>query len=139
MAEKNLSPQEVLSKMLKKDHFTEWLGLEVLEIRKAYCKLRFTVRRDMLNGFESIHGGVMFSACDSAFAFACNSYGILTVALDANISYARPAFEGQQITVEASEIHIGNKTGFYHVTAVNEAGEIVALFKGTAYRTSKQH
>lgn len=138
-SESRLQPDQVLKKMLDKDHFTEWLGIEVEQIAIGYCKLRYRVKKEMLNGFGSIHGGILFSAADSAFAFACNSHGILTVALDVNISYTKPAFEGDELFVEAKEMHMGHKTGIYEVRTTNSAGELVAFFKGTAYRTSKIH
>ncbi len=124
--------------MLEKDNFTRWMGIVVNEYRKGYCKLRFTITDDMLNGFGIVHGGIVFSASDSAFAFACNSSGYITVALDANISFVRAAKAGEVLTVEATEIHAGNKTGFYNIVTTNEKGEIVALFKGTAYKTNKE-
>lgn len=133
-----LSPQEVLQVMLRKDKFTEWLGLEVDEIGKGYCRLHYRVKEEMLNGFDHIHGGVLFSASDSAFAFACNSHGIITVALDVSISFTKPAQAGELLTVEARELHLGNKTGLYHITTTNEKNELVAVFKGAAYRTGKE-
>jgi len=138
MNEEIKSPEEVLKIMLKKDRFTEWLSLKIDEHRMGYCKLHFTVTDVMLNGFEVIHGGVLFSASDSAFAFACNSHGIITVALDVTISFTRPAKSGELLTVEAIEVHLGNKIGIYDIRTTNEKGELVALFKGTAYRTSKE-
>jgi len=73
----------------------------------------------------------------AAFAFACNSYGNITVALDVSITFTRAANVGEVLTVEAKEIHKGNKTGLYEIRTTNEAGELVAMFKGTAYGTSK--
>lgn len=134
-----LTPGEVLEAMLSKDYFSEWLGLHVEAIGHGLCKLHFFVKKEMLNGFGSVHGGVLFSASDSAFAFACNSNGMVTVALDVNISYVRPSYEGEKLIVEAREMHRGNKTGFYEVKTTNERGELVAFFKGTAYQTSKLH
>jgi acyl-CoA thioesterase len=131
------SPREVLEIMLKKDRFTAWLGLVIDEIGPGYCKLHYQVTDTMLNGFDIIHGGVLFSASDSAFAFACNSHGIITVALDVNISFTRPARAGELLTVEAQEAHMGNRIGIYDIRTTNEAGELVALFKGTAYGTGK--
>jgi acyl-CoA thioesterase len=90
----------------------------------------------MMNGFDNVHGGVLFSAADSAFAFACNSYGHLTVALDASVSFTKPAKTGELMTVEAIEVFLGNKIGIYDVRTTNENNELIALFKGTAYRTS---
>ncbi|HEX3767752.1 MAG TPA: hydroxyphenylacetyl-CoA thioesterase PaaI [Puia sp.] len=136
MAEQIISPDEVLKIMLKNDRFTEWLGLEITEIGKGFCKLQFRITADMMNGFNSIHGGILFAAADSAFAFACNSYGHLTVALDATIHFTKPAKTGEIMQVEASEVFLGNKIGIYDVRTTNEKDELVALFKGTAYRTS---
>ena len=133
-----ITPQQVLKRMLEHDKFTEWLGLQVDAIDTGYCKLSYIVKEEMLNGFHSIHGGVLFSAADSAFAFACNSHGVLTVALDVSISFTRAALPGEVLTVEAKELHVGNKTGVYDVRTTNQKGELVAWFKGTAYRTSKK-
>jgi len=134
--EQKITPGEVLKIMLKRDRFTEWLGLQVIEIREGYCKLQYRVNEEMMNGFNSIHGGVLFAAADSAFAFACNSYGIITIALDVSISFTKPVKTGELLSVEAVEIFLGNKIGIYDIRTTNENAELVALFKGTAYRTS---
>jgi acyl-CoA thioesterase len=79
---------------------------------------------------------VVFSAADSAFAFACNSHGLISVALDVHISFIKTAKSGDVLVVEAKEIHTGNKTSFYNIT-VTKGETLVAVFKGTAYRTSQ--
>lgn len=135
--QKNLSPAEVLAIMLEKDRFSAWLGLQVDAIGPGTCQLHYTIREDMLNGFGQVHGGILFSAADSAFAFACNSHGRITVALDVSITFTRPGKPGDRMTVEAKEVYLGNKTSLYDIRTLNEAGQLVALFKGTAYRTSK--
>ncbi len=129
--------QRVLSTMLENDNFSRWLGIIIDEYREGYCRLHYAIRGEMMNGFGIVHGGVVFSGADSAFAFACNSRGHLTVALDVSISFVKSARVGEVLTVEAKEIYAGNKTGFYDVTVYNESNDIVAIFKGTAYRTSK--
>src|SRR5580692_6260323 len=131
------TPAEVLALMLEKDSFSKWLGIRVDAIGPGYCKLHYHINDQMLNGFNMVHGGVLFSAADSAFAFACNSHGIITVALDVSITFTRPARSGDLMIVEAREVHLGNKIGVYDIRTTNEEGQLVALFKGTAYRTSK--
>ena len=123
--------------LLARDEFTRWLGLQIEEIALGYCRLRYTVREEMLNGFDIVHGGVVFSAADSALAFACNSHGQLTVALEVSISFTRPARTGDRLLVEAREVYRGNKTGVYDIRTTNADGELVAVFKGTTYQTSK--
>ena len=129
--------QQILEKMLETDAFSRWLGLVVDEITEGGCRLHYTVKPDMLNGFGIVHGGVVFSAADSAFAFACNSHGRVALALDVSITFTKAAKNGETLSVEAKEVHLGNKTSVYDIITRNELGEIIAIFKGTAYRTSK--
>jgi acyl-CoA thioesterase len=130
--------QQILQKMLENDHFTKWLGLVVDEIGEGTCRLYYIVKPEMLNGFGTIHGGALFSAADSAFAFACNSHGRLSVALDVSITFTKAARVGEVLTIVAKELHLGNKTSVYEVITRNEKEEIVAIFKGTAYRTIEE-
>lgn len=134
---KKISPQEVLKIMLKNDRFSHWMGLDIDDHGKGYCRLHCRIREDMLNGFGTVHGGILFSAADSAFAFACNSHGHITVALDVSITFALPVKAGEVLSVEAREIHRGRRTGIYEVKVVNEQEKLVALFKGTAYQTAE--
>jgi len=128
----------VLERMLHQDAFSHWLGLKVDEVAAGYCRLRFTVRPDMLNGFAVLHGGVTFAAADSAFAFACNSHGRQSVGLTVTIDYLDAGQLGDIITVEAREESLKHKVGVYQIRLTNQRGGLVALFKGTAYRTSTE-
>lgn len=132
-----ISPEAVVDKMWEKDYFSQWLGLEILKIDVGYCKLQFKIRKEMLNGHGTVQGGVLFSAADSAFAFACNAQGKQTVALEVSINFTKPAFEGEWILIEAQSLHHGFKTGVYDVKVYNEKGELISVFKGTCYTSSK--
>jgi len=132
-----MDTKKILDQMLEHDAYSKWLGIEIDDFRAGYCKLHYTVRPDMVNGFKIIHGGVLFSAADSAFAFACNISGQVTVALDVHISFIKSAFIGDVLTVEARQLHAGNRTGVYDITTTNQAGETICVFRGTSYKTSK--
>jgi acyl-CoA thioesterase len=123
--------------MMQEDLFSRWLGIEVLEIDDGYCKIKMTLRDEMINGFGIIHGGVPFSLADSAFAFACNNRNNLSVALDTSITFTKATSPGDVLTAEAKELHNGRSTGLYLVTVTNQHNEQVALFKGTCFRTGK--
>lgn len=133
----NKSPREYVDLMLEKDHFSRWLGIEVIDVKKGYSKLKMTIKKDMLNGFGIVHGGIVFSFADSAFAFASNGYGRISVALDVSISFTKATREGDVLFAEAVEQDLGYKTGLYMVEIRNIDQELVALFKGNVYRTSK--
>lgn len=128
--------EAIKHKMWENDHYSQWLGVHIEELNEhGYCKMSYTVRKEMLNGFGSIQGGVLFSAADAAFAFACNVSGDITVALDVSISFLKPALEGEKLVVIAHKIHQGRKTGLYEVKTYNEKGTIISFFKGTCYNT----
>jgi len=129
--------QEVVTHMMEHDLFSRWLGIEVLEVKEGYSKIKMTVREEMINGFGIVHGGIAFSLSDSAFAFACNNRNNLSVALDTSINFTKPVHVGDVLTAEAKELHNGKSTGLYHITVTNQRDHIVALFKGTCFRTNK--
>lgn len=131
------TPQAVVDKMMQNDLFSQWLGIDVLEIKEGYSKITMTIRPEMVNGFGIVHGGVAFSMADSAFAFACNNRNVLSVALDTSINFIKPVHSGDILVAEANELHNGKTTGLYHITITNQHGHIVAVFKGTCFRTHK--
>ncbi len=129
--------KKVVSHMMDNDLFSQWLGIEVLEIKEGYSKIKMTVRKEMINGFGIVHGGIAFSLADSAFAFACNNRNVLSVALDTSINFMKPVNVGDILTAESKELHNGKSTGLYHITISNQKEHVVAIFKGTCYRTDK--
>ncbi len=129
--------QEVVTHMMAHDLFSQWLGIEVLEVKEGYSKIKMTVRNEMINGLSIVHGGIAFSFADSAFAFACNNRNNLSVALDTSINFTKPVYVGDVLIAEANEIHNGRSTGLYHITISNQNEQTVALFKGTCFRTGK--
>ncbi len=129
--------RQVVGQMMKDDLFSQWLGIEVLEITEGYSRIQMTVRNEMINGFGIAHGGIAFSLADSAFAFACNNRNILSVALDTSINFTKQVKAGDILIAEAKELHNGRSTGLYHILVTNAQNETVAIFKGTCFRTGK--
>ena len=133
----NQLARDVVDHMMDHDFFSQWMGIEVLEIREGYSKIKMVIRKEMVNGFGIVHGGIPFSMADSAFAFACNNRNNLSVALDVTISFTRAMHIGDTLTAEANEVHNGRSTGVYLIHITNQKDEHVALFKGTCFRTGK--
>jgi acyl-CoA thioesterase len=129
--------RKVVEHMMRHDLFSQWLGIDVLEIREGYSRIQMTVRNEMINGFGIVHGGIAFSLADSAFAFACNNRNVLSVALDTSINFIKPVHVGDVLTAEAKEVHNGRSTGLYHIHISNQNDHEVAIFKGTCFRTHK--
>lgn len=124
--------------MMEKDLFSQWLGVERVEERKGYCKLKMTVRPEMCNGFEIAHGGITYSFADSALAFASNSHGRQAVSIETSISHIQSLKSGDTIIAIAEEKNCSNRIGIYEVRIEKTNGELMALFKGTVFRKDSE-
>ncbi len=131
-----LSAEEIFNKMYNNDDFSQWLGIEALEIGDGRCTLQMTVRHEMTNGFDIAHGGISYSFADSAFAFASNSRGQHAVSIETSISHTAAIKPGDILTAICVEDNLSPKLAQYRVTVTNQNDDVVALFKGTVYRKS---
>ena len=131
--------ERVVKGMLDRDAFSAWLGVQLLDVRPSEVAVRMAVRPDMLNGFGVCHGGVTFALADSALAFASNTNGQVTVSIENSITYPAPAAAGDVLTAVASEETAANRVAFYAVRVTKQDDTVVALFRGTVYRTGRPH
>ncbi len=116
--------------MLRDDRAsTELLGMDVVEMSEGHAVVTMPVRGDMLNGHAIIHGGLVFTLADTAFAMACNREGSVTVSSGAEITFFAPSHEGQLLTATASLRSQRGRSGIYDVEVRNEEG-VVAEFRG---------
>ncbi len=129
--------QKIVQKMMENDAFSQWLGIDVVNIQPGFSHLEMTVRPEMLNGFDILHGGISYSLADSALAFASNSHGAQAVSVETSISHVKPCRNGDRLIAQAIEKSISRKIAIYQIEIKNQKEEVVALFKGTVYRSSK--
>lgn len=130
--------KKVVAKMMNGDSYSQWLGIELLEITKGFCKLKMTVRDEMINGFNIAHGGIAYSLADSCLAFAANSDGIQAVSIETSISHTKKVASSDVLTATSKEMNKSVKTALYYITITNQDNLEVAHFKGTVYRTGKE-
>jgi acyl-CoA thioesterase len=100
------------------------------EVREGYARIHMTVRADMLNGHGVAHGGMIFTLADTAFAYACNSRNLSTMANQASIVFLSPGKEGERLTAEAREQAVSGRSGVYQICVTGEDGRDVAAFQG---------
>ncbi len=125
---------EELSKSFEEEPFSRNLKINLLELRSGYACVEMKVDGSMLNIFEYAHGGAIFSLIDAAFELASNSSHFKSVALNVNVSYLKPAKEGDVLTAEAREVNSTRKTALYQIEVKNQRGELVATCSALAYR-----
>ena len=105
-------------------------GIEIEEAREGYARVRMTLRADMLNGHGIAHGGMIFSLADTAFAYACNSRNVTSVAAQASVVFLDSAKEGEVLVAEAREVALAGRSGVTHVSVRGADGRVIAEFQG---------
>lgn len=131
--------ERVVARMIENDEFSRWLGLEVTHVAPNEATVRMTVRPEMVNGFGVCHGGIAFSLADSALAFASNTHGRVTMSIENSIRYPASIVPGDVLTARAVEESSTRRLAFFNATVTKENGDVVGLFRGTVYRTSRDH
>ncbi|MCS5641328.1 MAG: hotdog fold thioesterase [Candidatus Marinimicrobia bacterium] len=130
--------KKIVNKMFDKDAFSQWLGIEIIEVKDGYCELKMTVRKEMLNGFQIAHGGIAYSLADSALAFASNSHGRKSLSVETSISHTVSVKKDDVLIAMTEELSLSDNIGVYLISITNQKKQEVAHFKGTVYRTSKE-
>jgi acyl-CoA thioesterase len=133
-AEAQALAERVAAVMLERDTASQGLGMRLARVAPGHAEVAMTVRADMLNGHAICHGGFIFTLADSAFAYACNSYNLNTVASGCAIDFLAPAREGDVLVAIAQERSAAGRTGVYDIEVRNQRDDKIALFRGKSYR-----
>ncbi|MGD0374398.1 MAG: hydroxyphenylacetyl-CoA thioesterase PaaI [Streptosporangiaceae bacterium] len=136
MPSSSQSPGGPAAAMFEADLASRNIGVELLEAGDGTATARMTISRAMVNGHALAHGGYVFLLADTAFACACNSRGLVTVAADADITFVAPAREGDVLVAVAVERVTYGRSGIYDVT-VRRGDQVVAEFRGRSRTTNR--
>lgn len=131
-------PIQVAEYMLGQDQFSQWMNIRLIEVRENYCLIEMPVKKEMINGLKTVHGGVTFAFADSALAFSSNNSGDAAVALNCVINFTKAGKEGDVFRAESILANETRKTAVYDIKITNQNGETVAKFVGTVYKIGKK-
>jgi acyl-CoA thioesterase len=133
-AEAQALAQRCADAMYARDSASQALGMRIVSVAPGFASMSMTVRADMLNGHATCHGGFIFALADSAFAFACNSHNLTTVAAGCTIEYLLPAREGDLLIATGRERTQAGRSGIYDIDVTNQHGATIAVFRGKSAR-----
>ncbi|SDJ19034.1 acyl-CoA thioesterase [Salipiger marinus] len=129
-----LTPQQLAEAcaqaMWNADSASQRLGMVLTRIAPGQAVLTMTLTERMTNGHGNAHGGYLFTLADSAFAFACNTYNVMTVAQHCAVTYITPGALGDRLVATAREVSRTGRSGIYDVTVTREDGTVIAEFRG---------
>ncbi len=138
-----MTPEErarrVADVMWANDAASAWLGARIDDVGPGRAVLSMQVAAHHLNGHGICHGGFIFTLADSAFAFACNSYNLTTVAQENQITYLSPGQPDERLTATAIEVARQGRSGVYDVTVTGADGRKVALMRGLSRTIQGRH
>jgi acyl-CoA thioesterase len=120
--------------MHARDHAARALDIKIVAVNLGSATVSMVVRQDMVNGHDICHGGYMALLCDTAFAYACNSYNLNAVASGFSIEILAPAKLGDTLVAVAVEQAQRGRQGVYDIKLTNQNGDIIALFRGKSAR-----
>ena len=130
MSEADALARRVAETLLAREGTGSAWGVVIEEAREGYARIRMDVRDDMLNGHAQAHGGMIFALADTAFAYACNSRNVTTVAQHASIAFLAPAAAGDVLVAEARETALAGRSGVYQVSVSTADSRKIAEFTG---------
>jgi acyl-CoA thioesterase len=131
---------DAVQAMLSADRASQSLGIDVVEIGDGRAVLSMRVRADMVNGHDIAHGGYIFLLADSAFACACNSYGPVTVAAGAEISFVTAGRLDDLLVATAEARTRYGRNGIYDVTVHRDDPDgrtVIAEFRGRSREVAR--
>ncbi len=132
-----MTPLENAQYILSQDQFSQWMGVSLVDIKENYCLIEMPIRKEMINGQKTVHGGVTFSFAESALAFSSLNTGEAAVALNCTINFTKAVKLGDTLTAESILLANTKKTAVYDITLTNQDKTVVASFRGTVYKLGK--
>ena len=133
-----MNPRQVAEYMFDQDCFSQWMNIKLIEVRENYCLIEMPIKKEMINGLKTVHGGVTFAFADSALAFSSNNSGDAAVALNCIINFTKAGKEGDTFRAESILVNETRKTAVYDIKITNQNEELVAKFVGTVYKIGKK-
>ncbi len=124
------STLEMLRARARKSPVLRGLALEVVEAANGSVLLTLDPPPDSVNGRGFIHGGFLFSICDTACAFACLSQTDGGVTQSAHITYVSPGRVGERLAVAAHEAARTTRTQTFDAKVTSPSGATIAIFRG---------
>jgi acyl-CoA thioesterase len=133
-----MNPKQVAEYMFDQDYFSQWMNIKMIDIREHYCLIEMPIKKEMLNGLKTVHGGVTFAFADSALAFSSNNSGDAAVALNCIINFTKAGKESDVFRAESTLVNNTRKTAIYDIKITNQNEELIAKFVGTVYKIGKK-
>jgi acyl-CoA thioesterase len=124
---------KALQRFFDNDQFARRANVKLLSVAPGRATAQMVLQPYHQNGMQNVQGGAIFTLADFTFAAAANSHGTVAVAVNVSITFMKAAKAGV-LHAEAKELSKNFRLGSYLVEVRDDAGDLVAVFQGLAYR-----
>ena len=133
-----MNPRQVAEYMFNQDFFSQWMNIRLIDVKENYCLIEMPIKKEMINGLKTVHGGITFAFADSALAFSSNNSGDAAVALNCIINFTKAGKESDTFRAESILVNETRKTAVYDIKITNQNNDLIAKFVGTVYKINKK-
>ena len=117
--------EKIIEFTSKDDGFTKKNGLKITDLTNEHCIMEYKIKKDGLNPFGIVHGGILFGLADTCAGTLSVMNGKMPLTTSGNINYLNKA-TGVKLIAEATILKEGNKIGYYNVDIYNDEKVLVA-------------
>ena len=121
--------KQTMLEFLKKDDFANSLGMEIIELTPDYGYVRIPLKKQYLNPYGSMHGGILYSIADivaGTIGCLCGNY---VSTISGTLNYLEPALNTTYVHCYVEKIREGKHILFFDVVLKND--DETVLDKGT--------
>lgn len=131
-----MSVEKIKELIRNNDQLGRLLGVKLIDVSEGRATAEMKITQNHLNAAGVCHGGSVFALADIALAAASNSYGQVALLTNGNIGVFHASQEGDTLFAKCKEISASRKLAHYRVKVTNGAGEQIAIYNATVYKTS---
>ena len=138
-AQRTKMHEEYIKNLFNNCNVGKLLGIEVFDLREGYAKGKLSIRKEHMNVFGTVHGGILFTLADHISGACGNTLEKKSLLVESSIQFMKGIKEGETLFAEAKLTYKGKKIGRIETKIYSENEEIIAMMHLVFYIRSDDH
>jgi acyl-CoA thioesterase len=128
-------PEKILKAPKPAKRFLELIGLKFVKMEKGFSRSELTITGSLLNPYDTLHGGVVYSMADTGMGGALSTLmeeDERCSTIEIKINYLKSTRSGR-LVCDTKVIHKRKNIGFLESSVKDQEDRLVATATGTFY------